>query len=171
MAGASIGTLYQYFPDKLSLIDAIRIRHLEDCITVIRSVRVDHQSPLEFSAQLVQAMIAAHSAYPGLHRVLLDEAPSTQEYRNPNSAFETEYLAYYAQAVATFRKREPVAIDHVTGRVISDAIVGVIHNAVRRGTIDDYAMQSELMRFVSLFLGEYQSGYADDCGAADCPSY
>ena len=31
-AGASIGSLYQYFPDKLSLVEAIRRRHLDDCL-------------------------------------------------------------------------------------------------------------------------------------------
>ena len=30
VAGVSIGSLYQYFPDKLSLVDAIRSRHLEE---------------------------------------------------------------------------------------------------------------------------------------------
>ena len=30
LAGVSIGSLYQYFPDKLSLVDAIRRRHLDD---------------------------------------------------------------------------------------------------------------------------------------------
>ena len=29
-AGASIGSLYQYFPDKLALIDAVRRRHFDD---------------------------------------------------------------------------------------------------------------------------------------------
>lgn len=98
-------------------------------------------------------VVAAHSIYPGLHRVLLDEAPSSEEYRNPHSEFEIEYLAYYVQAVATYRKRLPTEADHVAGRVISDAIDGVIHNAARRGCIDDPAMQRELVCLVSLYLG------------------
>lgn len=154
LAGVSIGSLYQYFPDKLSLVDAIRHRHLDDSISVMRNVRADGLSPAEFAAQLVRAMVAAHSVYPGLHRVLLDEAPSSEEYRNPNSEFEIEYLSYYAEAVATYRKRQPNAADHVAGRVISDAIDGVIHNAARRGAIDDLPMQKELVRLISLYLGE-----------------
>ncbi|URK89345.1 hypothetical protein LP421_29900 (plasmid) [Rhizobium sp. RCAM05350] len=55
----------------------------------------------------------------------------SEEYRNPNSAFEIEYLSYYAEAVATYRKRQPNPADHVAARVISDAIDGVIHNAAR----------------------------------------
>lgn len=154
LAGVSIGSLYQYFPDKLSLVDAIRHRHLDDSIMVMRRVRADGLPPKEFADQLVQAVVAVHSVYPGLHRVLLDEAPSSEEYRNPNSEFEIEYLSYYAKAVATYRKRQPNAADHATGRVLSDAIDGVIHNAARRGAIDDPAMQKELVRLVALCLGE-----------------
>ncbi|QXZ80485.1 TetR/AcrR family transcriptional regulator [Rhizobium sp. L51/94] len=154
LAGVSIGSLYQYFPDKLSLVDAIRHRHLDDSMAVMRRVRPDAVSPAEFAAQLVRAVVAAHSAYPGLHSVLLDEAPSSEEYRNPHSEFEIEYLAYYAQAIATYRKRQPSPADHVAARVISDAIDGVIHNAARRGAIDDLAMHRELVRLITLYLGE-----------------
>lgn len=154
LAGVSIGSLYQYFPDKLSLVDAIRHRHLDDSITVMREVRADGLSPGKFAAELVRAVVAAHSIYPGLHRVLLDEAPSSEAYRNPSSEFEIEYLSYYSNAVATYRKRQPNEADHVAGRVLSDAIDGVIHNAARRGAIDDPAVQKELVRLVTLYLGE-----------------
>lgn len=154
LAGVSIGSLYQYFPDKLSLVDAIRHRHLDDSMTVMRNVRPDGSSPPEFAAKLVRAVVAAHSAYPGLHRVLLDEAPSSEEYRNPHSDFEIEYLSCYAQIVAAYRQRQPSEADHVAGRVISDAIDGVIHNAARRGDINDPAMQRELVRLVSLYLAD-----------------
>jgi AcrR family transcriptional regulator len=154
LAGVSIGSLYQYFPDKLSLVDAIRHRHLDDSMTVMREVRADGLSPAEFAVELVRAVVAAHSICPGLHRVLLDEAPSSEAYRDPSSEFEIEYLSYYASAVATFRKRQPNAADHVAGRVVSDAIDGVIHNAARRGAIHDPAMQEELVRLIALYLGK-----------------
>jgi AcrR family transcriptional regulator len=152
LAGVSIGSLYQYFPDKFSLVDAIRHRHLDDSLAAMRDVGAEGLSPDEFAARLVQAVVAAHSVYPGLHRVLLDEAPSSEEYRNPNSEFEIEYLSCYAKAVATYRKRQPGAADHIAGRVLSDAIDGVIHNAARRGAVDDPAMQKELVRLISVVL-------------------
>ncbi|WP_208456238.1 TetR/AcrR family transcriptional regulator [Burkholderia latens] len=152
LAGISIGSLYQYFPDKLSLVDAIRQRHLDDCLAVIRKSSINQQSSAKFVAYLVHAMVAAHSAYPGLHRVLLDEAPSSDEYRNPSSQFEIEYLAYYVEAVAVFRNRRPRETDHTAAVVISDAIDGVIHNAARRGTLDSPAVQNELIRLISLYI-------------------
>lgn len=156
LAGVSIGSLYQYFPDKLSLVDAIRHRHLDDSMAVMRRVRADGVLPAEFAAQLVRAVVAAHSVHPGLHRVLLDEAPSSEEYRNPGSAFEIEYLSYYANAVATYRMRQSTSADHVAARVISDAIDGVIHNAARRGALDDTAMHRELVRLIALYLEDWR---------------
>lgn len=154
LAGVSIGSLYQYFPDKLSLVDAIRRGHLDDSIAVMRKVGAAGIAPAEFAAQLVRAVVAAHSVYPGLHRVLLDEAPSYEEYRNPHSEFEIEYLTYYAEAIATYRKRPPNEADHFAARVLSDAIDGVIHNAARRGAITDPVMQRELVRLITLYIGD-----------------
>ena len=85
---------------------------------------------------------------------MLDEAPSADEYRNPNSDFEVEYLSYYTKAVATSRKRRPIPADHVAARVISDAIDGVIHNAARRGAVADPAIQGEFIRLISLYLAD-----------------
>jgi AcrR family transcriptional regulator len=154
LAGVSIGSLYQYFPDKLSLVDAIRRRHLDDCLAVMRKSKAKGLSPMQFVANLVHAMIAAHSVYPGLHRVLLDEAPSSDDYRNPNSEFEVEYLAYYADAVATYRNRQASKADHIAALIISDAIDGVIHNAARRDMLVDSAIQSGLIRLISLYISD-----------------
>ena len=107
----SVGSLYQYFPDKLSLVDAIRQNHL-------------------------------------------DEAPSSDDYRNPNSGFEIEYLAYYADAVSIYRNRQPNKADYITALIISDAVDGVIHNAARRGLLEDPGIQSELIRLLSKYLDE-----------------
>lgn len=156
-AGVSIGSLYQYFPDKLSLVDAIRRRHLEDCIAVMRNIRAGAASPAEFATKLVNAMTAAHSLYPGLHRVLLDEAPSSEEYRDPSSAFEIEYLSHYAEAIAFYgRSPRDHARSTAAAKVVSDAIDGVIHNAARRGTLTDAATQTELIRMIRLYLEDGQ---------------
>jgi AcrR family transcriptional regulator len=157
LAGVSIGSLYQYFPDKLSLVDAIRRRHLDDCLAVMRKSKAEKLSPVQFVANLVRAMISAHSIYPGLHRELLDEAPSSDEFRNPNSEFELEYLGYYTQAVAAYRSRKLSKTDQTAALIISDAIDGVIHNAARRNMLGDPTVQSELVRLVSLYLTD--AGY------------
>src|SRR5262245_42668525 len=107
-------------------------------------------SPAQFAEKLVHAMVAAHSTHPGLHRVLLDEAPSSDDYRNPERRFEVEYIAYYTEIVAAYRNRPANKTDHVAALVLSDAIDGVIHNAARRGALADPTVQYELARLASL---------------------
>jgi AcrR family transcriptional regulator len=98
-AGVSIGSYYQYFPDKHSLIDAIRERHLAECLATVRAALDGDKPAKRFVEELVDGIIALHGVNPGLHRVLLDEAPSSQRYRDPDSAFEREYLGYFRAAV------------------------------------------------------------------------
>ncbi|MGC4077433.1 MAG: TetR/AcrR family transcriptional regulator [Rubrivivax sp.] len=154
LAGVSIGSLYQYFPDKLSLVDAIRGQHLQDCLAVMKGTRADGLSPQQFAASLVGNMIEVHSIHPGLHRVLLDEAPISEEDRDPNSAYEVEYLTCYAEAVARYRQRQPTAEDRTIALIVSDAVDGVIHNAARRSMLADENIRRELVRLVALYLSD-----------------
>ncbi|WP_321383750.1 TetR/AcrR family transcriptional regulator [Rhizobium sp.] len=154
VAGVSVGSYYQYFPDKHSLIDAIRDRHLEDCRTVLKNVVERNQPQADFVNDLVDGVIAIHSVHPGLHRVLLDEAPSSETFRDPNSDFEKEYLGYYCAAVARYCSPQNTRGNETMGIILSDAIDGVIHNAARRGTLQTIEVRNELIRMVSSYLSD-----------------
>lgn len=76
-AGASIGSLYQYFPTKEALVAAVIERHKNDMMEVLRRalVRVAGK-PLEQGVrELVALMIDAHRVDPELHRVLVEQIP------------------------------------------------------------------------------------------------
>lgn len=151
-AGVSIGSLYQYFPDKVSLVGAIRRRHLDDSLGAVRDA-VTAGLPLgEFIDTLVSNIVEAHGIHPGLHRVLLDEAPGLEAYRDQNSEIEAQYLALYAQAAATYGARRESVSAATVGLVLSDAIDGVIHNAARRGMLRDQEIRAELARMLHLYL-------------------
>ncbi|WP_342587937.1 TetR/AcrR family transcriptional regulator [Rhizobium oryziradicis] len=151
-AGVSIGSYYQYFPDKHALVDAIRERHLEDCRTVLKRV-LERTLPLqEFIEELVDGIIAIHSIHPGLHRVLLDEAPVAEAFRNPNSVFEIEYLDCYRAIVAKYRSGKNGIDNQTAGIVLSDAIDGIVHNAARRGTLQTFDVRNGLVRIVQSYL-------------------
>jgi AcrR family transcriptional regulator len=153
-AGVSIGSLYQYFPDKVSLMGAIRRRHVDDSLAAVRSALTARQPLAQFVETLVSNIIEAHSIHPGLHRILLDEAPGLEAYRDQNSQIEAQYLLLYAEAVATFRPHEKDAALATIGVVVSDAIDGVIHNAARRGTLREPQIHSELVRMIRLYLAD-----------------
>ncbi len=144
-AGVSIGSLYQYFPDKQSLVDAIREQHLGHSLEAVRGSLDSAGSARDFVRLLVDAVIAAHSIHPRLHRVLLDEAPNADGFRDPDSAFERVYLGCFTEAVTRYATRGSARRDEVAGKTMSDALDGIIHNAARRDKLGDAMMNAELL--------------------------
>ncbi len=153
-AGVSIGSLYQYFPDKLSLVDAIRRRHIDDSLDAIKSALAETEALTVFVEALVTNLIEAHSLHPGLHRVLLDEVPGLEAYRHPNHQIEAQYLSLFTQAAAIYGSQSRDVAASIVGLVLSDAIDGVIHNAARRGRLHEPAIRDELVRLVCAYLGD-----------------
>lgn len=150
-AGVSVGSLYQYFPNKQALVEAIRDRHLQDCLSAVRARRgLFAEQPLRDVVQsLVDGMVAAHAEHPGLHRVLLEELPIEEAGRDPHSTFEKNYLANFEE-IAEACGAGPTA--RIVGTIVSDLVDGVIHNAVRRGTLQDPSVCEELVDALVLYL-------------------
>lgn len=76
-AGVSIGSLYQYFPNKEAIVIAIIDRHMQEVIDLLREslARVTAQ-PLDLAVrEMVTAMVDAHRIDPQLHRVLAEQTP------------------------------------------------------------------------------------------------
>ncbi|MBB3052166.1 AcrR family transcriptional regulator [Prauserella isguenensis] len=78
-AGFSIGTLYQYFPNKVALLSALAERHIEDAAAALRATfaELDDSRPgWEDTVRALAATLAAlHADRPRLHTVLYDLAP------------------------------------------------------------------------------------------------
>ena len=75
-AGVSVGSLYQYFPDKHALVAALHDRHVARVERAIASCLVDQaEAPLEgFVRSLFDALVDAHEIEPELHEVLASHA-------------------------------------------------------------------------------------------------
>jgi AcrR family transcriptional regulator len=82
-AGVSIGSLYQYFPNKDALLVALMERHVEESGAELRRLALEASTqrwPLEETLRrFVAATIAFHTEAPDLHRVLFEEAPHPPE--------------------------------------------------------------------------------------------
>jgi len=81
VAGVSIGSLYQYFPDKRAIFIALHQRHMEEIDRLVESKLVENaNSPLDkLIRAMVEAMIDAHVADPELYKVLFTEVPHRAE--------------------------------------------------------------------------------------------
>lgn len=77
LAGVSIGSLYQYFPNKEALVTALAQQHVNTMMEIIESKLKDSsEAPIEVILhELVKACIAAHAIDPILHKVLSEQVP------------------------------------------------------------------------------------------------
>jgi AcrR family transcriptional regulator len=76
-AGVSIGSLYQYFPNKEALVAALIERHIEDMNAAILSelTRVAQLPMVEAVRAMIELTIKAHSVDTELHKVLTEQVP------------------------------------------------------------------------------------------------
>lgn len=153
VAGVSIGSLYQYFPDKLALVDAIRHRHLDDVLAVMRGLGQEGQPLDQLVDELVDGMIAAHGVHSALHRVLLDEVPVDAGQRSADRAFEAEYLERYRALVALSGRRNDPSLEVVV-QVLSAAVEGVIHKAARTKALKSAELRRELVAMIHSYLSQ-----------------
>jgi AcrR family transcriptional regulator len=89
-AGISIGSLYQYFPNKESLMAALMEQHSNEIAALVESKLQNlFDTPLETVVpELVKAVIAAHAINPRLHQVLNEEIPRSERLQQMQKADE-----------------------------------------------------------------------------------
>ena len=78
-AGVSIGSLYQYFPNKESILAVLLEQHTQEVANAVEAIRRHvAEEPHDLVGVLqhfVEDMVELHSNNPRLQHVLLDEAP------------------------------------------------------------------------------------------------
>ena len=81
VAGVSIGSVYQYFPDKQAIFVALHQRHIEQIDRMVESKLIEHaaSSLEELMRTMIEAMVDAHSADPELYELLATEVPHRAE--------------------------------------------------------------------------------------------
>ena len=77
VAGVSIGSVYQYFPDKQAIFVALHQRHIDQIDRMVQNKLIEHASSLldELMQAMIEGMIDAHSADPELYELLATEVP------------------------------------------------------------------------------------------------
>ena len=76
-AGVSVGSLYQYFPNKEALVAALVARHNREMLALL-SDALKEVASLDLGtaiAKLVRAAVDAHLVDPALHRVFDEQVP------------------------------------------------------------------------------------------------
>jgi AcrR family transcriptional regulator len=154
-AGISIGSLYQYFPNKESLMTALMEQHALEMAELIEA-KLDRlfDSPLEIVIpEIITAVVAAHAINPRLHQVLSDEIPSSERSPQMHTADEriTELLRTYLER---WRDRiQPQNID-LTVFILSRTIYSLCHSAVIEypNLVRDSQFETEVSNLLLTYL-------------------
>jgi len=157
VAGISIGSVYQYFPDKRAIFTALHDRHVEQIARLIESTLVQHAAaPLDdLVGALVGALVEAHGADPELHELLATEVPYGA---GGASAFEERLRGAFRLAIASRAGKPlaPGALDRILF-VVPLMVEALAHGVVlkRPAKLSLAAAREEAVRAVRAYLRLY----------------
>ncbi len=77
VAGVSIGSLYQYFPNRGAIFNALHQRHIDQIDRMIQNTVVEHAgaSLKDLIRAIIEAMVKSHAGDPALPELLMREVP------------------------------------------------------------------------------------------------
>jgi AcrR family transcriptional regulator len=133
-AGVSIGSLYQYFPNKDAILVALVHRHLAEGTAALGPHIERLRSGARFDdvlPDIVHAMVAIHARAPNLHRVLFEETQLPPTLRAQLDALEDRLVDLTADALAADPHSRPVD-PQLSARIVISAIEGLTHRLVLR---------------------------------------
>lgn len=125
-AGVSIGSLYEYFPDKHALVDTIASEHLARGETLLAAAAATDAMALDKPRALVDALVAGlislHQDDPNLHRMISSEVPLSAAIRERADALRGNLIRIVATALATQSPHPRLA-----AQMLVDTADSVIH--------------------------------------------
>lgn len=156
-AGVSIGSLYQYFPNKDSLLIALARHHMDEAFGVLGDLLEDegtNSSGLhEMVRRFVNAIMQLHEGAPQLHRVLFNEAPLPLDFLQEKETRERQFSDQLLTALSRYPEVTVEAPSHAAYMVVQVA-EGMIHSFVLfpPEKITATEMVNELVDMLYLYL-------------------
>jgi AcrR family transcriptional regulator len=153
-AGVSVGSLYQYFPNKESLVAALVERHADTiwAIFVKESAEVWNASIADAVTRVIHAIFEAHMIAPELHQVLSEQVPRTGKM-----ARIREVAARAIELTRTYLDTHKNAIaprdTALAAWVIVHTVETLVHEARERHAPPREAAEAEAVRLVLRYLG------------------
>jgi AcrR family transcriptional regulator len=154
VAGVSIGSIYQYFPNKRAIFMALHERHIQEIDRLVESTLVEHASSSldDLMRAMVEAMVEAHTGDPKLYEVMATEVPQradgTQDFAVRLHGVFRLALASRVKELKRHRDMNKVAF------VVTNMIETLSHGAVLRRPpgLSLEAAKEEAVRAVLAYL-------------------
>ena len=131
VAGVSIGSLYQYFPSKESLVAAVVERHQQKIMQTVRGELAQGlaQPVDQAMRQFVAVAVKAHRLEPQLHRVLAEQIPRVGKLEKLET-FSRENFSLFRSYLEGVSDQLGVEDLELASFVCVSTIEALTHNAV-----------------------------------------
>ncbi|MBE1490854.1 AcrR family transcriptional regulator [Plantactinospora soyae] len=156
-AKLSVGSVYQYFPNKDSILLTLTLAHIDEGIEAVRAsltaVATSPVRPEQWLPAMVGAYADLHSHNPRLHKVLFEESPRPPELLDRFHQAERDA----ADAVEQFLRSDPsldLADPTRSARVVVAVIESLVHRFVsqRPDDVDSPHLTSEIVDLLVAYL-------------------
>ncbi len=155
-AGVSIGSLYQYFPDKLAILNAVLERHIEEVRLVMeQTIAARASAPLDvFASELVQGLMNAHSKVADVHAIVSSVVPES------NNGFSDALHLTFSEALSCagpdrYNSEETNRMLFVLPRMVESLVHGATHQG--RAAVSRNGAESEAVRAVQVYVNSFRS--------------
>lgn len=153
-AGVSIGTLYQYYPNKQSLVADLIALHVAELVETVRNALTRSRSqPVDGMLRaVVKASIDAHRMSPALHKIIIEQVP-----REGKLADALNISQRLGEMLLDDLRRRYVGLDsqrlRLAAFVLETTIEALTHRAVIEGP--DWLKSGRLQKEVQVLLRPY----------------
>jgi AcrR family transcriptional regulator len=153
VAGVSVGSLYQYFPNKESIVAALIERHDDEMWSTFVRLNAEHRD-LSMAAStpiVIDALFTAHMVEPALHRVLHEQVPRVGKLSRLR---ETNRKAAAMVAEMLRRRRDQIDVVDIdtAAFVVVEAVEALIHQSIEVPDVDAEAVKREAVTLVLRYL-------------------
>jgi AcrR family transcriptional regulator len=157
IAGVSIGSLYQYFPDKQAIFTALYDRHVDEVRHVIERTMADCTSASlkDFTRELMEGLADVHAEDAELHEIVSAAVPEGAQ------GFKSALQATFEQVISPaeqdrYTPDEAKRMLFVLPHMVEALVHGVAHQ--KQAVISRDGAKDEAIRTVLVYLSSCQGG-------------
>ena len=153
-AGISIGSLYQYFPNKDAILAELLLRHLDDGAAVTAKIQAGRlPGPIdEVFRVFVRGAIESHLDEPRLLRVLLEQAPRSQHLLEKMERLK-QSLVTYLRELLDGHPEVRVTDTETAARLIVTTVELVVHQLVAdHEPVDVERLEDEMVAMLTRYV-------------------
>jgi AcrR family transcriptional regulator len=158
-AGVSIGSLYQYFPNKEAILVKLLEMHITHGQERMRNY-IKNQTSLDLSREdiiraLIEEALIHHEDNPGFHKILEEAVPHPVHIRQAVIENERVYAGLFGEYIReTMNCRKDIAVKRA--RMAMVAVKSFTHWFIKHGSIDmkrdDFICELEQMIINYIFI-------------------